>query len=232
MLQKCVNPFGNNSIHKSSDELLWHKDLKPHVSGEFSIAVVQANSNLEDQSQVFASPSATYIGVFDGHGGPEASRFVNRHLFALIDKYVEKEGRISTDVIKKAFSATEESFLRVVKNLIQIRPEIARVGSCCLVGVIYNGELYVANLGDSRVVLGKKVVEKGKTRVVAERLSSDHNVSLPEVRKEVEAQHPDDSHIVVYCQGGWRIKGIIQGVMGGVKPGSTPSAGTLRPPLP
>ncbi|KAF5814121.1 putative protein-serine/threonine phosphatase [Helianthus annuus] len=207
MLRKCVNPFGKSL---DGDQLLWHTDLKPHASGDFSIAVVQANSNLEDQSQVLTSPSATYVGVFDGHGGPEASRFVNGHLFRWIDKYATQEGRMSTNVIKKAFSATEEGFLRVVKNSIQIRPQIAQVGSCCLVGVISNGELYVANLGDSRVVLGKKVSDKGKTRVVAERLSSDHNVSLVEVRKEVEAQHPGDSHIVVYCHGGWRIKGIIQ----------------------
>ncbi|KAK9077209.1 hypothetical protein SSX86_005545 [Deinandra increscens subsp. villosa] len=210
MLRKYfVNPFSERR-NAGDDQLLWHTDLKPHASGDFSIAVVQANSNLEDQSQVFTSPSATYIGVYDGHGGPEASRYLNSHLFPLIHKYATQEGGISANVIKKAFSATEEGFLRVVKNSIQIKPHISKVGSCCLVGVISNAELYVANLGDSRVVLGKKFAEKGKTRVVAERLSSDHNVSLEEVRKEVEAQHPGDSHIVVYCHGVWRIKGIIQ----------------------
>ncbi|KAJ9551898.1 hypothetical protein OSB04_015943 [Centaurea solstitialis] len=91
-----------------------------------------------------------------------------------------------------------------------IRPQIASVGSCCLVGLITNDELYVANLGDSRVVLGQKFLDKGKATVIAERLSRDHNVSFVEVRKEVEAQHPGDSHIVVYCHGVWRIKGIIQ----------------------
>ena len=64
-----------------SDGLLWHMELKPHGFGDYSIAVVQANSNLEDQSQVFTSPSATYVGVYDGHGGPEASRFINHQLF-------------------------------------------------------------------------------------------------------------------------------------------------------
>lgn len=67
---------------ESGDGLLWHTDLKPHSSGDFSIAVVQANDSLEDQGQVLASSSATYFGVFDGHGGPEASRFVNARLFA------------------------------------------------------------------------------------------------------------------------------------------------------
>lgn len=46
--------------------------------------------------------------------------------------------------------------------------------------------------------------------MAAERLSTDHNVAVEEVRKEVEALHPDDSHIVVYTRGVWRIKGIIQ----------------------
>lgn len=73
----CFRCFGR----RNGDGLMWHTDLKPHASGEFSIAVVQANSNLEDQSQVYTSPSATFVGVYDGHGGPEASRFVNRHLF-------------------------------------------------------------------------------------------------------------------------------------------------------
>lgn len=89
MFRKFVKPFNKCLGHPNGDELLWHTDLKPHVSGEFSIAVVQANSILEDQSQVLTSPSATYIGVYDGHGGPEASRFVNRNLFPLIDSKFE-----------------------------------------------------------------------------------------------------------------------------------------------
>jgi serine/threonine protein phosphatase PrpC len=184
-------------------------DLKPHASGDFSIAVVQANSSLEDQSQVFTSPSATYIGVYDGHGGPEASRFVNRHLFPYLHKFSTEQGGLSSDVIKKAFYATEEDFTRLVKKSLPLKPQIASAGSCCLVGAISDGELYVANLGDSRAVLGRRGLE-GEKKLVAERLSTDHNVSCENVRREVEALHPDDSPIVVYCRGVWRIKGIIQ----------------------
>ncbi|KAL7582257.1 hypothetical protein Lser_V15G45856 [Lactuca serriola] len=210
MFRKFVKPFNKCLGHPNGDELLWHTDLKPHVSGEFSIAVVQANSILEDQSQVLTSPSATYIGIYDGHGGPEASRFVNRNLFPLIDKYATEEGGISADVIKKAFQTTEDGFFQLVKLSMPIRPQIASAGSCCLLGIISNNELHIANLGDSRVVLGHKVLVNRKPKLVAERLSKDHNVSIVEVRKEVQAQHPNDSHIVVYCHGVWRIKGIIQ----------------------
>ncbi|KAH9712209.1 putative protein phosphatase 2C 78 [Citrus sinensis] len=214
MLEMCARPlercFGRGD-GGGGDGLLWHMDLKPHASGDYSIAVVQANSMLEDQGQVFTSPSATYVGVYDGHGGPEASRFITRHLFPFLHKFTTEQGGLSAEVIKKAFDATEEEFLHLVKRSWSARPQIASVGSCCLVGAIAKDVLYVANLGDSRAVLGRRVSENRKNMlVVAERLSVDHNVGVEEVRKEVEALHPDDSHTVVFSRGVWRIKGIIQ----------------------
>lgn len=129
-------------------------------------------------------------------------------------EFATEQGGLSPDVIKKAFSATEEEFLRLVKRSFPVKPSIASVGSCCLVGAISNDVLYVANLGDSRAVLGRRVtgskIGSKSSMVVAERLSTDHNVGDEQVRKEVEALHPDDSHVVVYTRGVWRIKGIIQ----------------------
>ncbi|KAJ3673934.1 hypothetical protein LUZ60_005926 [Juncus effusus] len=189
------------------DELVWEMGLKKHVNGDFSIAVAQANQSLEDQGQVVTSPSATYIGVFDGHGGPEASRFVNHRLFPLIHQLSKENGGLSADVLRKAFNTIEDEFTGLVCQTGSVKPQIASVGSCCLVGAIENGKLYVANLGDSRAVLGRKDASGAE---VAERLSRDHNVAEEEVRNEVARDHPDDSRIVVRIQGVWRIKGIIQ----------------------
>lgn len=130
-----------------------------------------------------------------------------------IIEFALEQGGLSEEVIKKAFNATEEEFLHLVKRSWVEQPQIASVGSCCLVGAISNNVLYVANLGDSRVVLGRRVRNgelSNSSSVVAERLSTDHNVAVEEVRKEVEAMHPDDSHIVMLTRGVWRIKGIIQ----------------------
>jgi len=127
-------------------------------------------------------------------------------------EYTAEEGGLSEEVIKKAFESTEEEFLRFVKQSWIARPQMASVGSCCLLGAISKNVLYVANLGDSRAVLGREALE-GEVNcggVVAERLTTDHNVGVEEVRKEVEALHPDDAHIVVCIRGVWRIKGIIQ----------------------
>ena len=84
MFEMCTRPLEKCFGGGGGDGLLWHMDLKPHASGDYSIAVVQANSSLEDQGQVFTSPSATYIGVYDGHGGHEASRFITHHLFPFL----------------------------------------------------------------------------------------------------------------------------------------------------
>lgn len=71
------------------DGLLWYKDAGRHVNGEFSMAVIQANNILEDHSRLDSGPMSslefgpqgTFVGIYDGHGGPEASLFVNRRLF-------------------------------------------------------------------------------------------------------------------------------------------------------
>jgi pyruvate dehydrogenase phosphatase len=114
-------------------------------------------------------------------------------------------------VFQKAFGATEDEFVGMVQKSWPSHPRIMSVGSCCLVGAIENGTLYVANLGDSRAVLGRRDDGPGRgKRVVAERLSRDHNVADEDVRREVTEMHPDDSHIVLNSHGVWRIKGIIQ----------------------
>ncbi|GKV28558.1 hypothetical protein SLEP1_g37591 [Rubroshorea leprosula] len=198
------------------DGLLWYKDFGQHVGGDFSMAVIQANSLLEDQSQLESGPISslesgpygTFVGIYDGHGGPEAARFINEHLFDNIKKFTSENHGMSADVINQAFLATEEEFLNLVKRQFLIKPEIASVGSCCLVGVICSGQLYIANAGDSRVVLGR--LENAVKEVKAVQLSSEHNASLESVRDELHSLHPDDPQIVVLKHKVWRVKGIIQ----------------------
>lgn len=94
-LKACFRPSSDKYVRAGSDAggrqdgLLWYKDSGQHMCGEFSMAVVQANNLLEDQSQIESGslslnesgPYGTFVGVYDGHGGPETSRFVNNHLF-------------------------------------------------------------------------------------------------------------------------------------------------------
>lgn len=115
---------------------------------------------------------------------------------------------MTTDTIQRAFRETEEGFTARVSELWSTRPNIATVGSCCLVGVIFRRTLFIANLGDSRVVLGKKVGNTGG--IAAIQLSTEHNANIEAVRQELKELHPDDPQIVVLKHGVWRVKGIIQ----------------------
>ncbi|XP_074579611.1 putative protein phosphatase 2C 25 isoform X2 [Curcuma longa] len=188
---------------EDDDALLWSRDIGRHAAGDFSFAVVQANEVLEDHSQVEIGRDATFVGVYDGHGGADASRYISKHLFL----HLMKSGTISEDVVRSAFSATEEDFLAHVRRTREIKPLIAATGSCCLVGVIWRGTLYLANLGDSRAVVGYL----GRSNnIITEQLTRDHNASMEDVRQELKSLHPDDSNIVALKHGVWRIKGIIQ----------------------
>lgn len=92
LLSSCFRPFGrrhsedrvdsvNGNGFGGKEGLLWFRDLGKYGSGDFSMAVVQANQVLEDQSQIENGPFGTFVGVYDGHGGPDAARYVCDHLF-------------------------------------------------------------------------------------------------------------------------------------------------------
>lgn len=66
----------------------------------------------------------------------------------------------------------------------------------------------MASLGDSRLVLGKKVGNTGE--IAAIQLSTEHNANVEEIRYELKELHPNDPQIVVLKHGVWRVKGIIQ----------------------
>ncbi|CAB4301034.1 unnamed protein product [Prunus armeniaca] len=224
LVAPCWKPSveGENSNNRGGDVsgrldgLLWYKDSGHHVNGDFSMAVIQANNLLEDHSQLESGPLSslesgphgTFVGIYDGHGGPEASRFLNEHLFNNFKKFTSENQGMSADVITKAFLATEEEFLSLVKKQWIIKPLLASVGSCCLVGVVCSGLLYIANAGDSRVVLGR--LEKTVKQVKAVQLSIEHNASIESVREELRLLHPDDPQIVVLKHKVWRVKGLIQ----------------------
>ncbi|WOL18895.1 putative protein phosphatase 2C 60 [Canna indica] len=215
LLRACWLPSGSDAVGQQ-DGLLWYKDSGQHINGEFSMAVVQANSLLEDQCQIESGslsslesgPYGTFVGVYDGHGGPETSRYINDHLFQHLKRFAAEQQSMSVDVIRKAYQATEEGFMSLVTKQWPIKPQLAAVGSCCLVGVISGGMLYTANLGDSRVVLGKLVKATGD--VLAVQLSAEHNAGIESVRQELQSMHPEDKQIVVLKHNVWRVKGLIQ----------------------
>ncbi|KAL4592417.1 hypothetical protein LXL04_005411 [Taraxacum kok-saghyz] len=197
---KNVGDFGK-------DGLLWFHDIGKHGYGEYSMAIIQANQVLEDQSQIESGPFGTYVGVYDGHGGPDCARYVCDNLFKHFQANLDRgEGNVTPEKIKRAFLETENKFTDLVSEMWDTRTNIATCGSCCLVGVVCHQTLFVANLGDARAVLGRK----SGNGIIAIQLSTEHNANLESVRRELRDLHPHDDEIVVMKHGVWRVKGIIQ----------------------
>ncbi|XP_049368458.1 probable protein phosphatase 2C 43 [Solanum verrucosum] len=187
--------------------VLWHRDLEKHSCGEFSCAMVQANQVCEDYGHVEPGREGTFVGVYDGHGGHDASRFACDNLSRHLTMLAREKGTIDEEVLNNAFAATEDGFISIVEREFHVDPTIATMGCCCLVGVIWKRTLYVANLGDCRAVLG----HIGRfNRIVAEQLTNDHNVRIKEVRDELRALHPDNPNIVSRVGSSWCVKGIIK----------------------
>ncbi|XP_056158776.1 probable protein phosphatase 2C 25 isoform X2 [Syzygium oleosum] len=101
------------------DSLVWCKDLEKHSCGEFSFAVVQANEVLEDQSQVETGRHATFVGVYDGHGGPDASRFICDHLFLhlMILGSLVRSNKIVAEQLTKDHNASMEEVRQELRSL-------------------------------------------------------------------------------------------------------------------
>ncbi|KAJ1697724.1 hypothetical protein LUZ63_006236 [Rhynchospora breviuscula] len=70
-----------------------------------------------------------------------------------------KSGPVDHDAVLKAMSnaleLTEEAYMEMVESVLDKNPELALMGSCVLVMLMKDQDVYVMNLGDSRVILAQ-----------------------------------------------------------------------------
>ena len=113
------------------------------------------------------------FGVFDGHGGCEVARFVEVHLVdelkkndnfkkgnyrqALIDVFLLLDKMLLTDPAKKELTKISQKYGSMASGQTFDGGELAfQAGCTCCVAIITKTEVYVANAGDTRCVLGVK----------------------------------------------------------------------------
>ena len=124
-----------------------------------------------------------FMGVCDGHGyyGHEVSGYIKENLPMDLNHMIKtKKLNIKTDnltsIIKNVFIMENNSLLRNK----QIDSDLS--GSTCI-SVIYTPEkLIIANLGDSRCILGKFI----NNEYIAQNLSRDHKPTLPEEAERIK----------------------------------------------
>ncbi|KAF6152001.1 hypothetical protein GIB67_010575 [Kingdonia uniflora] len=132
---------------------------------QFSVAAAQSNLISEDFFHIETDEKGLFVGIYDGHGGCEASHYLSQNFHQTLISHGNLEPHLSEDTLKLVFSRIEDQFLIHANDTIQ---EIKRgsVGSCCLVAYLLRGGassgrgipapnyLYIGNLGDSKAVMG------------------------------------------------------------------------------
>lgn len=127
-----------------------------------------------------AEQNAKVFGIFDGHGGDEASDFVSKN----IESYLSKNLSLYCETgITDAgiYQALRQTFVELDADC-----HLA-AGTTACVTVMINGDLYVANAGDARAVL--KNGDSNMPRILggytAQALSKDQKPASPDMLKGI-----------------------------------------------
>ncbi|KAI3760484.1 hypothetical protein L1987_50879 [Smallanthus sonchifolius] len=140
-----------------------------------------------------------------------------------------------SDVLKalsQGLKMTEEAYFNVADQMLDENPELALMGSCVLVMLMKEEDVYVMSVGDSRAVLAQKPepdiwrqdlerikeetlydlevfdadIPNPNPTLTACQLTVDHSTSIEEEVQRIKSEHPDDSCAVVND----RVKGSLK----------------------
>ncbi|KAJ2779963.1 [Pyruvate dehydrogenase [acetyl-transferring]]-phosphatase 1, mitochondrial [Coemansia javaensis] len=155
-------------------------------------------------------PTRIMFGVFDGHSGHQCAEQLALRLGPKLDELLKNNNGLAKDAVPAALA---EAFTRMDHELVYEAAEKYRsapseggmdellapalAGSCGVVAVVDTEarEVTVANVGDSRAVLGMRLPD-GRWRAVP--LSVDQTARNPLEAERVRAEHPGEPRALKY----------------------------------
>ncbi|KRY41427.1 Protein phosphatase 1D [Trichinella spiralis] len=127
-----------------------------------------------------------YFGIFDGHGGAEASEFARKHLHDNITQQKMFWSKNDNDVLKAitdGFLQTHEQMTKEIKKWPQTSSGLPSTsGTTASVAFVRQNKIYIGHVGDSTVVLGKRNRDGS---VGAVKLTVDHKPDAPAEKKRL-----------------------------------------------
>ncbi|KAF2072407.1 hypothetical protein CYY_006282 [Polysphondylium violaceum] len=108
------------------------------------------------------NPNSEFYSIFDGHGGKSASDFAADNIYRIFSEYLNSN-KTPQEAFRLAYSSINQ----------QIAPW-PFIGTTAASVYIQEDKVYVANVGDSRVILGKITMEGENKKVSTQRLTFDH----------------------------------------------------------
>ncbi|EAS02461.2 serine/threonine phosphatase 2C (macronuclear) [Tetrahymena thermophila SB210] len=128
----------------------------------------------QEKSHVADWPNISFFAIYDGHGGAQCADFLRDqlHFYIIKDEEFPKNPQRA---IHNGFVKAEDAFLKITESQIPLD----KSGSCAIVVMLINEQIYVANLGDSRAVLSQNNGQK----VIG--LTVDHKPNHPDEEKRI-----------------------------------------------
>ncbi|XP_028817724.1 protein phosphatase, Mg2+/Mn2+ dependent, 1Lb [Denticeps clupeoides] len=158
--------------------------------------------HMEDRFQVVADVAnkshPSIFGVFDGHGGEAAAEYAKTHLMEGLKKQLQTFEKEKENSLQSYQSILKQQILSLDKEMLEkLSANFDEAGTTCLVALLSEKELTVANVGDSRGVLCDKdgnVIE----------LSHDHKPYQLKERKRIKRAGG-----FISFNGSWRVQGVL-----------------------
>lgn len=140
------------------------------------------------EDHIVVDTTERLYAVFDGHSGDKAAAFAEEHFVAFWKDHEQEPDR--TERLRKTLSQLESRFMDQVRGTTNIS------GTTAAAVHINDGVIYVAHLGDSRIVL-----QRSETAVD---LTKDHKPNRPDEKKRIEEL---GGYLEFY--GVWRVNGDL-----------------------
>ncbi|CAN0842967.1 Protein phosphatase 2C 29 [Linum grandiflorum] len=145
-------------------------------------------------------------------------------------KRMRKDGPVDHELVlgalSRALATTELAYLEMTDKVLGTNPELALMGSCLLVVLMRDEDVYVMNVGDSRAIVAQNERQEVDSSAIddgpitegivqgpdqamsltALQLSTDHSTSIEEEILRIKNEHPDDNQCIVND----RVKGRLK----------------------
>ncbi|EDV22421.1 uncharacterized protein TRIADDRAFT_28894, partial [Trichoplax adhaerens] len=182
----------------------WHQDMPILYKSSFEMetyskAIRNRRKKMEDKHTIVNqfntlyglkdTPSLSFYGVYDGHGGTDASSYAFVHLHTIMAHSLCSKDNIQEALIE-SFEKTDEQFG------IKSKQENLHSGTTAVATIVTADKLYISWLGDSQVILSR-----GGKAVV---LMNPHKPEREDEKARIEAL----GGCVVWF-GAWRVNGTL-----------------------
>ena len=145
------------------------------------------------KAEINTGEQACFLAIFDGHGGREAAQYTCDHLWDNIKSVHEYQSSEPEDICKaitSGFIQTRDGMREVVSDWISkydgYPSTSGTTASCIILRSLDSRLIYIANVGDSQVVMGKASSNCGETKLTAEVITKNHTPDDKEEARRIE----------------------------------------------